>query len=79
MIHLFCSKIAVLKKLSDTITNELRTNITNRKYTKYRGDKFKVICVINKFNINEQINTMVNSVYSNQVKAIYKVNKDVKK
>ena len=53
--------IVILKKLSDTITNESRSSAIDIQHAKYRGNKFLVIDIVNKFNINNHINEITNS------------------
>ena len=59
--------IVVLEKLIDTITNELRTNITDPKYAKYRANKLKTILIINKFDPLDVIMEIENSFYAKKV------------
>ena len=40
--------IIFLKKLNDTITNEMRNNVVNPLFALFRGDKFKVCLILHK-------------------------------
>ena len=67
---------SLLKKLSDTITNESRSNVIDIQHAKYRGNKFLVIDIVNKFNINNHIDKITNSFYNLNI-VNYKVNEIV--
>uniref|UniRef100_A0A6C0ECJ5 Uncharacterized protein n=1 Tax=viral metagenome TaxID=1070528 RepID=A0A6C0ECJ5_9ZZZZ len=59
-----CSNsIVTLKKLEDTITNEKRRNVVNKKYAKFRGNKFYVENIFNIVTLEEE--KSVKSVYKN--------------
>jgi antitoxin component YwqK of YwqJK toxin-antitoxin module len=62
--------IVVLEKLIDTITNELRTNIIDPKYAKYRANKLKTILIINKFDTSNVIMEIQNSCHEEK-KVVY--------
>jgi antitoxin component YwqK of YwqJK toxin-antitoxin module len=64
--------IVVLEKLEDTRTNELRTNITDPKYAKYRANKLKVLLIIHKFDPSDILEKVENSYYIKKV--VYRTN-----
>ena len=64
--------IVVLEKLDDTITNELRTNIVNSYYAKYRATKLKPVLIINKFNPSDTITKIKNTTHDKRI--LYKLN-----
>jgi hypothetical protein len=45
--------IVVLEKTSDTITNETRSMVEDPRYAKFRGNEFKVIDIVHKFDPNK--------------------------
>src|SRR5438128_254473 len=45
--------IVVLKKLSDTLTNEDRHCVVDARYAKFRANKLKVMLIFNKLNPNK--------------------------
>ena len=59
--------IVVLEKLDDTRTNELRTNISDPKYAKYRANKLKVLLIIHKFDPSNILEKVENSYYKKKV------------
>jgi len=61
--------IVVLKKVNGTITNKLRlpSNDLYRKFAQYRANKLMVVDIINKFNPNETINEISNTLYKNHI------------
>lgn len=62
-----CGKIwiVVLEKLDTTRTTEKR-NVHDKKYAKFRGDKFKVLNIINKIDPSVTINTVENSIFKDK-------------
>lgn len=54
--------IVVLKKLPQTKTNESR-QVDNNKNASYRGNKFQVVLIFNKFNPDEKTNEITNDIY----------------
>jgi antitoxin component YwqK of YwqJK toxin-antitoxin module len=72
-VYKSCGKewIIVLEKLIDTITNETRDSVVDKKYSKYRANKLKVLEIKNKYS-DEKISELENSVYEEK-KLIYKV------
>uniref|UniRef100_A0A6C0EAG9 Uncharacterized protein n=1 Tax=viral metagenome TaxID=1070528 RepID=A0A6C0EAG9_9ZZZZ len=67
--------IIILKKLYNTITNENRKGIINADYAKYRGNRFEVILIFNKFNPDEMLNEILTE-YQNK-KVVYTTGKIV--
>lgn len=69
-----CQKkwIIILEKIKDTMTDESRDDIFDFEYAKFRGNKFKVIKIINKFDINKELNEITNSYDESTIN--YKVN-----
>lgn len=55
--------IVVLEKLPDTLTNEKRTRVYDHNHSTFRGNKFKVVNIINKFNF-QQIKTIQNTYFT---------------
>lgn len=57
--------IVVMRKLSDTITNQsrLEPDHPSRQFISYRANKLMVVNIINKFNPNETINEISNTFY----------------
>ena len=72
-VYKSCNKewIVVLQKLPDTITNEVRSDVKNKLYAKFRANKLIVVDIIYKFDNNRTINQIENSVYSNKI-IVYK-------
>jgi antitoxin component YwqK of YwqJK toxin-antitoxin module len=62
--------IVVLHKLTDTITNESRSNAKDLMYAKFRANKLLVVCVVNKFT-QKSIDNITNSVHKEKT-IIYK-------
>jgi len=58
------NSIVVLKKLEDTITNELRS-VANKKYAKFRGNKFYVEKIIDLITLEDKIQTN-NSIHEDK-------------
>lgn len=65
-VYKSCDKvyIVVLKKLTDTNTNESR-DVADINYAKFRADKLLVVNIIAKFDISQKIDKTCNSVYKN--------------
>jgi hypothetical protein len=68
--------IVVLKKLADTITNESRDNVKDRRYAKFRANKLEVLCIFQKNNPREQLET-INDTFYREKKLTYTVGKIV--
>lgn len=64
-----CQKywIVILEKLKDTITNENRNDIIDKKTAKFRANKLKVCHIFNKFNIYSKLNRITNSYYNKNI------------
>lgn len=62
--------VVILEKLDNTIiTNENRISVSKeyKQYAKYRGNKFMVKDIINKFDSNKKITSIANSVHSSTI------------
>lgn len=64
--------IVVLEKLPDTVTNELRKDVIDARYAKFRADKLKVIMIFNKYDSGEIRPYITNSLYT-KVETMYRV------
>jgi antitoxin component YwqK of YwqJK toxin-antitoxin module len=68
--------IVILERLSDTITNENRNNITNKEYksfAKYRGNKFLVKDIFHKFDYTNKVSSISSSNFEHKLE--YKIGK----
>lgn len=54
----------VMQKLHDTIDTESRANIIIAERAKYRADKLLVTQIINIYDLNKQINSIINNFYN---------------
>jgi antitoxin component YwqK of YwqJK toxin-antitoxin module len=67
--------IVVLQRLRDTKTNELRGNVFDKGHAKFRGNKFDVVAIINKYEYDEDQINIVDSNYTPSFK--YTVGKTI--
>ena len=59
--------IVILQRLPNTISNEKRSGIFDKKFAKFRGNMFKVIRIFNKFFPTYTLKDVTNSTFTKKI------------
>jgi antitoxin component YwqK of YwqJK toxin-antitoxin module len=76
-VYKSCDKfIVVLAKLPQTMTNEARSNIVDKRYAKFRADTLFVVKIVHKMDQDKKINSVTNTIHYDK-KIIYESGKTI--